>query len=37
MHSQVLCKILCYNLVVLIHEIYKQDIEPAFWANKKAA
>lgn len=37
MHNEVLCKILCYNLVVLIHEMYKQDIEPSFWENKKAA
>ena len=34
MHNEVLCKIFCYNLEVLIlHEMYKQDIEPLFWAE----
>jgi transposase len=37
MHNEVLCKILCHNLVVLIHEMYKQDIEPVFWESKNAA
>jgi transposase len=37
MQNEVLCKVLCHNLVVLIHEMYKQDIEPVFWTEKTAA
>ena len=31
MVNETLCKILCHNLVVLIHEIHELGIEPVFW------
>jgi transposase len=31
MVNEVLCKVLCHNLVVLIHETYELGIEPVFW------
>ncbi len=31
MVNETLCKILCHNLVVLIHEMYELGIDPAFW------
>jgi transposase len=31
MVNETLCKILCHNLVVLIHEICELGIEPVFW------
>ncbi len=31
--NETLCKILCHNLVVLIHEMHELGIEPTFWAN----
>ncbi len=31
MVNETLCKILCHNLVVLIHEMYELGIEPVFW------
>src|SRR5271165_4839974 len=34
MVNEVLCKVLCHNLVVLIHEMYELGIEPVFWAEK---
>ncbi len=37
MHNETLCKILCHNLVVLIHEMYKLGIEPDFWTEKQVA
>ena len=30
MVNETLCKILCHNLVVLIHEMYELGIDPAF-------
>lgn len=36
MVNEVLCKILCHNLVVLIHEMYELGIEPVFWTGKLA-
>ncbi|HEX3106942.1 MAG TPA: transposase [Terriglobales bacterium] len=33
MVNETLCKILCHNLVVLIHEMYELGIEPVFWNN----
>ena len=30
MVNEALCKILCHNLVVLIHEIHELGIEPSF-------
>jgi transposase len=37
MENETLCKILCHNLVVLIHEMYELGIEPIFWKEKPAA
>jgi transposase len=36
MVNETLCKVLCHNLVVLIHEIYELGIEPMFWAGATA-
>jgi transposase len=36
MVNEVLCKVLCHNLVVLIHEMYELGIEPAFWGTVDA-
>ncbi len=33
MVNEALCKILCHNLVVLIHEMAELGIEPVFWTN----
>jgi transposase len=33
MANEALCKILCHNIVVLIHEMHELGIEPAFWSN----
>lgn len=32
MVNETLCKILCHNIVVLIHEMHELGIEPVFWA-----
>jgi hypothetical protein len=37
MHNEVLCKIRCYNLIVLTHEMYKQGVAPIFWMGKEVA
>ena len=29
--NETLAKVLCHNLVVLIHEMYKLGIDPVFW------
>jgi hypothetical protein len=31
MMNETLCKILCHNLVVVIHEMCELGIEPIFW------
>jgi len=31
MANETLCKILCHNLVVLIHEMFELGIDPVFW------
>ena len=36
MTNETLCKILCHNLVVLIHEMHELGIDPVFWAEKAA-
>ena len=36
MKNEVLCKILCHNICVLIQEMYELGIEPEFWADKSA-
>lgn len=33
MVNEALCKVLCHNLLVLIHEIYELGLEPKFWNN----
>ncbi|MGC2559443.1 MAG: transposase, partial [Terriglobales bacterium] len=37
MINETLCKVLCHNLVVLIHEMYELGIEPSFWAETALA
>jgi transposase len=32
--NEVLCKILCHNICVLIQSIYELGLEPTFWANE---
>lgn len=34
--NESLCKMLCHNLVVLIHEMYELGIEPVFWEKLAA-
>jgi len=36
MTNETLCKILCHNLVVLIHETQELGVEPIFWSKKIA-
>src|SRR5262249_36257233 len=36
MKNEVLCKIVCHNIVVLIHEMYELGIEPTFWNEPSA-
>ena len=33
MVNETLCKILCHNLVVLIHEMCELGLDPVFWPN----
>jgi transposase len=33
MVNETLCKVLCHNLVVLIHEMYELGIDPVFWSD----
>ena len=35
--NEVLCKVLCHNLCVLIQSIYELGIEPTFWADASTA
>ncbi len=37
MVNEALCKVLCHNLVVLIHEIHELGIEPKFWTVEPVA
>lgn len=37
MVNETLCKVLCHNLVVLIHEACELGIEPVFWAESPVA
>lgn len=34
--NEVLCKVLCHNLAVLVHEMHELGIEPAFWGQAPA-
>ena len=34
MVNETLCKVLCHNLVVLIHEMCELGIDPVFWSTK---
>jgi transposase len=36
MVNETLCKVLCHNLVVLIHETHELGIDPVFWADNAA-
>ena len=31
--NEILCKVLCHNLSVLVHSIYELGLEPTFWAE----
>lgn len=33
MKNEILCKFLCHNLVVLIHEMHELGIDPVFWGD----
>lgn len=33
MVNETLAKVLCHNLVVLIHEMYELGLDPSFWAG----
>jgi len=35
MVNEALCKVLCHNLVVLIHEMHELGIEPVFWRQSQ--
>jgi hypothetical protein len=35
MTNETLCKVLCHNLVVLIHEMCELGIEPVFWSHTR--
>jgi transposase len=36
MLNETLCKVLCHNLVVIIHEMHELGIEPVFWQSATA-
>ena len=36
MVNETLCRVLCHNLVVLIHEMHELGIEPIFWKSAQA-
>jgi hypothetical protein len=35
--NELLCKVLCHNLCVLVGAIYELGIEPVFWAGSPPA
>lgn len=35
MVNETLCKVLCHNIVVLIHEMYELGIDPVFWGTPR--
>ncbi len=34
MKNEVLAKVLCHNIVSVIHEMYELGIEPTFWGGR---
>jgi transposase len=36
MVNETLCRVLCHNLVVLIHEMHELGIDPVSWSGKAA-
>ncbi len=32
--NELLCKVLCHNICVVIQSMYELDIEPIFWAKE---
>jgi hypothetical protein len=36
MTNEVLCKVVCHNICVLIQEMYELGIEPEFWSKGNA-
>lgn len=35
--NELLCKVLCHNLCVLVQAIYELNVEPVFWADAAPA
>jgi hypothetical protein len=35
--NEVLCKVLCHNICVLIQSIYELGLEPTFWTTEAKA
>lgn len=35
--NELLCKVLCHNLCVLVQAIYELKVEPVFWADSAPA
>ena len=35
--NETLAKVLCHNLVVLIHEMYELGVDPVFWNDTPTA
>jgi len=35
--NEVLCKVLCHNICVVIQSMYELGIEPVFWGDQKKA
>ena len=35
--NEVLCKVLCHNICVVIQSMYELGIEPVFWSDQKKA
>jgi len=33
--NEVLCKVLCHNIYVVIQSMYELGIEPVFWGDQK--
>jgi hypothetical protein len=35
--NEVICKVLCHNICVVIQSMYELGIEPVFWSDEKKA